>query len=542
MNRTPGQEEKTSIINRVLRSNKALSLIVFVLAFTVYNSNGDFLPGNDAKGTLYLPISLLKDGNLSFRPDEFPFMFIWQLTINGKTEIVQVESLESIYKGIPLGELYNNGALVPVQAKYYITGTIYDNIYVNRFGPGPAILAFPIFALLSGIIDDVGIDAEMIWYTGKFLSSFFVALSVVLIFLCAILYTSKIRALLLCLVYGFGTCVWSISSQTLWQHAPNVFFISLGMYLLTQDRKGYLYTVLSSLSFSIAFACRPTSLIFLVVVGLFVLRSNIRKFIIYTVASLPVILLVASYNYYYFDSPFLFGQNIGIEDLVYLKTGSTFAWQTTIWEGGAGLLFSTSRGLFVFSPIVIFAIPGFIMAWRNRQYEVMKPLLVSAVLLFMVASRWYDWWGGWSYGYRQIVDIMPIVVLMFIPTLDWLLRGQYLRILFAILLIWSISVQFIGAYSYDVSGWNNKLGSYVVALPDIERPVTVNDKKEAERLISQESGRIVDVVYYDIDKPEYRGRLWSLSDSQILYYFGNYSSARKNKNNMMDEWIKNPCH
>jgi hypothetical protein len=63
---------------------------------------------------------------------------------------------------------------------------------------------------------------------------------------------------------------------------------------------------------------------------------------------------------------------------------------------------------------------------------------------------------------------------------------------FGVLLLWSILVQFVGAFAYDTESWNNR-----------------------------------DAL--DIDKPQYRGRLWSLSDNQIGYYLTHFEEARAKK-------------
>lgn len=98
----------------------------------------------------------------------------------------------------------------------------------------------------------------------------------------------------------------------------------------------------------------------------------------------------------------------------------------------------------------------------------------------MIAAKWFDWWGGWSYGYRPIVDTMPFLTLLLLPVMDRIMIGPMLRTAFALLLTWSISVQCIGAFGYDCATWNNRGGE-------------------------------------NIDLPQHRHRLWSIRDMQIMY-------------------------
>jgi hypothetical protein len=32
-----------------------------------------------------------------------------------------------------------------------------------------------------------------------------------------------------------------------------------------------------------------------------------------------------------------------------------------------------------------------------------------------VQSKWFDWWGGWTYGYRPWLEAVPVLVLCMIP-------------------------------------------------------------------------------------------------------------------------------
>ena len=52
--------------------NAAWAAGIVVVLFAIYHLNGDFLPGNDAKPNVYLALSILDEGNLTFTPSEMP--------------------------------------------------------------------------------------------------------------------------------------------------------------------------------------------------------------------------------------------------------------------------------------------------------------------------------------------------------------------------------------------------------------------------------------------------------------------------------------
>ena len=79
--------------------------------------------------------------------------------------------------------------------------------------------------------------------------------------------------------------------------------------------------------------------------------------------------------------------------------------------------------------------------------------------MILVAGKWFDWWGGSTWGYRSIVDTAPLLALLLTPAIERLLPGRTTRVSFAVLL-WSVGVQFVGAYSYSLVGWSDLRRDY----------------------------------------------------------------------------------
>ncbi|MEJ7640079.1 MAG: hypothetical protein WKF75_19465, partial [Singulisphaera sp.] len=103
--------------------------------------------------------------------------------------------------------------------------------------------------------------------------------------------------------------------------------------------------------------------------------------------------------------------------------------------------------------------------WRRAKYAAFRPLTVAIVALVLLASKWFDWWGGWCFGYRPIVDTMPLLALLLIPALDGRARRPAGRIFFGALLAWSVAVQLVGAIAIDTVSWNHRVIGYQVDLP-----------------------------------------------------------------------------
>src|ERR1017187_6006822 len=178
----------------------------------IYSLDGSFAASNDCTPHVYGAVKLLKQGSFTFTPEQDPRMFVWQLILpDGKTSDLCFKKWDS-----QTSNLYRNGQLRVLESMYFIVPSVREGRYVNTFGIGPAISALPVFAVLcaatNGNLEDC---PAVLWYGAKFVSSALVAGSAVLVFLIGLLFTSTRKALLISLIYGLGTCVWSVSSQSL---------------------------------------------------------------------------------------------------------------------------------------------------------------------------------------------------------------------------------------------------------------------------------------------------------------------------------------
>ena len=82
----------------------------------------------------------------------------------------------------------------------------------------------------------------------------------------------------------------------------------------------------------------------------------------------------------------------------------------TVGTALLGNLLSPGRGLFVFSPILLVAIPGFIISLRDRaDHRLHTAFGLIIILHWLSISRFPHWWGGFSFGPRLMSDILPFM-------------------------------------------------------------------------------------------------------------------------------------
>jgi len=512
-----------------ISKKSTIAFFLFVLFIVTYHANNTVIEEGDAIANTTLPVALLQHGSLSVTPDTSPRSFSWFVAGYNINEpiITTVHRWDETYQGKTFNEWRSQGHVKLRKPAYYITWSEKQQVYVNTYGPASGLTLLPLMSILYAIDRDIGVKERLLLSAAKLHASTLVALSAIFIFFIATRFVSTGQAFFISLLYGFGTCVWSISSQNIWQQTVNLFFIIIGVFFLIKIDKRSAFGALSGLMFGAAMASRMTSLLLLVSVFIYLALYHRRSAVYFALTAWIFPALIAWYNHYYFDSIFTFGQSVVGEELAIEKTGNPDVWQTPLWYGALGQLISPSRGLFVFSPFLIFSFWGVFRVWRDSTYRVLRPLTLGSAAIACIQFKWFDWWGGWTYGYRPLVDLVPLLMLFMIPVISTILRKKLIASVFVLTFAWSVFVQALGAMSYDKVGWNERQ-AYSVLLPGWDRRILFS-QDEAMNLVREHGGEFVGSHGCNMDYKFCRHRLWSIEDNQIWYYMTHYSEAREKR-------------
>jgi hypothetical protein len=240
-------------------------------------------------------------------------------------------------------------------------------------------------------------------------------------------------ALLFSTVFLLGTEVFSVAGRGLWQHGPALLFINLALALLVRPR----LVPWSGFPLALAVCARPTVALLAVAVAGWVAskrRDALPAFL--GGAALPAAAL-AAYSAGWLGSPFAMGQ---------LLDRSLFGRFSV--EALLGLVASPSRGLLVYSPVFLLAL----VPSRRSAGDALPLGLVGALTLFVPSllvftAFWPNWWGGHSFGYRILSELIPVLLLR--AALAWdgpPLRAGVFRAAGALLIGLSIAAHALGAF------------------------------------------------------------------------------------------------
>ncbi|HEY0510449.1 MAG TPA: hypothetical protein VGH73_01005 [Thermoanaerobaculia bacterium] len=378
------------------------SLLVGLCCLLVYNANGRAISAGDAFPARYLPFAIWRYHSIFLDP-------IATLTAQGRGDrafwMIPVPSGHTI-------------SLYPV-----VLPVLISPLYL------PAVGYLRLRGWTDGRLDHVARVME------KLSASLVAALSASLLYLLLRRRAAPPTALLLTLAYAFGTTTWVIGSQTLWQHGMAELLVIGALLLLTAPCTAPRALAAGLLCGLIA-GNRPPDLILAAALGAYGLFwAGRRAALLAAAAALPMGLVLL--------------YNLGVAEHfagAYGRVGHASFFRHDLLSGLGGLLFSPTRGLFVFSPFLLFLV----LAWRHpprdRGERGLALAMSAGVVLQVLLYAKSDWRAGISWGPRYLTDLLPLLLWMLAPVVASL-RGLG-RVCFLLAVGAAVAIEAIGAFWY----------------------------------------------------------------------------------------------
>jgi hypothetical protein len=273
------------------------------------------------------------------------------------------------------------------------------------------------------------------------------AASAVFIFLIGRKFLPVNRSVWLAALYAAGTSAYSTAGRAIWQHTPSILLLTIIIYMLlgAEDRPALAGWV--GFPVALAFTVRPTDSLFVMIFTAYVAVRHRKYLLWYFLAAAPVAAVFLGYNfsvYHEMFSPYYHSNLSGFLPRFWPR-----------WERGLlGDLFSPSRGLFIYTPVFLFAIWS--MLARKWKSPLAPWLAILALAHWMTVAAYIgNWWGGHCYGPRFFTDVTPVFVLFLIPFFArWENLGRPLRATFLTLALIGVAIHLRGGWSVDVYRWN----------------------------------------------------------------------------------------
>jgi len=404
-----------------------------------------------------------------------------RLAINGDTVPASILPFIIIaHQTVYFDPIFGQSGTAELTYQYILT----NGHYASIFPIVTPILVTPLYLLHSLFLAIFPGDLNYTSLLAKHTASLLATLAGVFVYLTSKKLFKFEIAVLTTFIFAFGTLTWSISAQALWQHGVSELLLAIALFCIVRNeikQSAVNFIVLGVISGLFVFNRPPDGLLLIPV--LYYVYLNREHVYSYVGCALLSGVPFLTYNVVTFSNIFGgYGENansvisgIGnpIELLIHF----------------IGLLISPSRGIFIYSPILIFGIIGFYMVYTsNERYtsnasqkknisgffnETIKnvflifiPVIIGTILIYSAFSPWF---GGWCFGPRFLTGFLPVLAIFTGYGIDrtiWSVvsrrNKQLISLLVLILFIISIINQAIGAWAYPYTDWDKDVSDHKI--------------------------------------------------------------------------------
>ena len=386
-----------------------------------------------------------------------------------RNTIVQSDA-KGYYAYLPALLIYHDlhfGFFDSIEKKYYNPNTYYDfrtqhnGKTVDKYFAGTALAELPFFLIAHGLtlLSEQPADGYSEFYPVLVNIAGLFYLFLGLIYTRNLLRSFQVNDnwiafILLLLVFGTNLFYYTVVEPGM-SHAYSFAFISMFVYYA---RKFFITHY------------RPTVFYCAALLGIIVLIRPVNGLVIF---ALPFIAgnnakLSEGFSFLVKNAGMLFcaiavfALVAGIQPLFYMiQTGDAFIY--TYGEEGfnwlhphaMGFLFSYKKGLFVYTPLLLFALAGFIHLWKNDRYRFWSLFGFSAILVYVLSS-WWSWWYGGSFGQRVMVEYYIFAALLIAFAYKQFEKRSQRIILTAFFVLSSLlCIAQTWQYRYNIIHWEN---------------------------------------------------------------------------------------
>lgn len=301
--------------------------------------------------------------------------------------------------------------------KTFNTGdwAFHDGHYYSNKAPGASLLGIPVYAALywleypfhRGEIP-VGLDMFNAWAINFAVSVLPVAAAAVAFFKTLLLLGfGKRRAVFWSLTLVLATPIWPYSTM-MWGHPLAAAALVFALYRRVRQQKYDLYFCGLWCGFAVLtdYLAAPAAVAF----GVYSLWRSPKTVWRFAAGGLPMLVVFAAYHYWCFGAPFtpatVFNNPMFLEPD---KVGGVLgAFSPAVaWK----LLFGVQRGIFLFSPLLLAAVPGF-FAWLKRDRAAAWCAAGAFLAALFVNAGFNGWHGGNSTCARYLIPLLPCLVFL----------------------------------------------------------------------------------------------------------------------------------
>ncbi len=110
-------------------------------------------------------------------------------------------------------------------------------------------------------------------------------------------------------------------------------------------------------------------------------------------------------------------------------------------------LFSYRKGLFIYTPLLLFALFGFVWLWR-KQRTFFWPLFIFVLVNIYITSSWSCWWYAHCFSQRSVIQTLPVFAILVGFFILFLNENKTRKCIFGLLILICFSLNIFQSWQY----------------------------------------------------------------------------------------------
>jgi hypothetical protein len=243
------------------------------------------------------------------------------------------------------------------------------------------------------------------------LSCCFTSLAVIMVYLMCknVLLMDEKVSIITSLIFAFATFAFP-HSVTLYSNVFSQFFVIFTTYFLInkhQVENTVLCLFFSGMGMGFLIMLDYPNLLLIAPMLVYLLSSrNWRLIWIFLIPVGLFVTILAWYQFVCFGSPFATTYTYAIT-----HADVTTGFNNPLQRGLIGLLITPRRGLFLYSPILLFSLYGLVKMAQNKSERKEALLFFSLFLILLIFFALQKYSSGWIFGSRRLTPVLPLFVL-----------------------------------------------------------------------------------------------------------------------------------
>jgi hypothetical protein len=325
------------------------------------------------------------------------------------------ENSNSCSRVLPIATFFERGDFVlnKYKDKTIDISMVNGNYYMDK-APLPTMLTLPFFGLIKllGMVhsEQGSYYGRAVYISGAFICGILPFLWIMFMLIKTLVSQQREHLVLMAVVALLSSFVF-VFSGTFFAHVLAA-ACCLMAYIFFEKEKYFWVGIFCGLSFLTEYTT-----VWIFIAWLFIDAVRNKKIVNVLLALIgfaPSLLFILCYNYYFTGSPFKM-LYLFVADNFVVAEKSTYGLSFPKLKAIHGLLFSESRGILFYAPVLIYAIYNLftdklMLAQIRVKSLLLHPILLPFLLTLLFISSHAAWEGGWSYGPRHLMAVSVLLI------------------------------------------------------------------------------------------------------------------------------------